>query len=225
MFIFLDESGNFTKDKEPYFLIAGFITNNPRRTAKAFRKWQHTKFPKKLRWKNEVKFTNSGINQLLRLKTINYFSKQDLRIFYIFLDKNNIPLEYRTKKGLETGLLYAQVVSEALEIILPIQENEFRVFLDKRPLKGISAKQFKETLRLKLLPDLPKATILQIETVDSATQSNVQIADWVCGALFRFYNKKLDGKEYFKTLKNSIIGEKELFPKYWEERFKNKKSR
>lgn len=156
MFIFLDESGNFTKDKEPYFLIAGFITNNPRRTAKAFRKWQHTKFPKKLRWKNEVKFTSSGINQLLRLKTINYLSKQDLRIFYIFLDKNNIPLKYRTKKGLETGLLYVQVVGRALEIILPIQENEFRVFLDKRPLKGISVEQFKETLRLKLLPDLPK---------------------------------------------------------------------
>jgi hypothetical protein len=60
MFIFLDESGNFTKDKEPYFLIAGFITHNPRRTAKAFRKWQHIKFPRKLRNKNEVKFTDSG---------------------------------------------------------------------------------------------------------------------------------------------------------------------
>ena len=108
MFIFIDESGNFTKDKEPYFLIAGFITNNPRRTAKAFRKWQHTKFPRKLRRKNEVKFTDSGVNKILRLKTIAYLSKQDLRIFYIFLDKNNIPLEYRTKKGLETGLLYTQ---------------------------------------------------------------------------------------------------------------------
>ena len=225
MFIFIDESGNFTKDKEPYFLIAGFITNNPRRTAKAFRKWQHTKFPRKLRRKNEVKFTDSGVNKILRLKTISYLSKQDLRIFYIFLDKNNIPLEYRTKKGLETGLLYTQVVSEALELILPIQEKEFRVFLDKRPLKGISVKQFKETLKLKLLPDLPKGVIFQIETVDSSTHPNVQIADWICGALFRFYNKKSNGEEYLRILKNNIIKEKELFPKYWEERFSNKKSR
>jgi hypothetical protein len=75
------------------------------------------------------------------------------------------------------------------------------------------------------VPNLPKEAIIQIETVDSATQPNIQIADWICGALFRFYNKKADGKEYFKILKNSIIAEKELFPKYWEERFKNKKPR
>ena len=214
MFIYLDESGDFGKGKEPYFIVGGFITNNPRRTAKAFRKWQHTKFPKKLREKNEVKFIDSGTNKILRLKTIDYFSRQDLRIFYIFLNKNNIPLEYRSKKGLKTGLLYAQIVSDALELLLPIAEKEFRVFLDKRPLKGISVEQFKELLKTKLLLNLSKGAVLQIETVDSATQPNIQIADWVCGALFRFYNKRTDGEEYFKTLRNSIIKKKELFQKY-----------
>jgi hypothetical protein len=37
MHIFLDESGNFTKDRESYFILGGFITNNSKRTAKAFR--------------------------------------------------------------------------------------------------------------------------------------------------------------------------------------------
>ncbi|MBL7155016.1 MAG: DUF3800 domain-containing protein, partial [Candidatus Portnoybacteria bacterium] len=92
MFIFIDESGNFTGDKEPYFIIGGFITNNPRRTAKAFRKWQHTKFPKKIRYKSEVKFSDTGLNEELRLKTIEYFSRQDIRAFYTFLNKSNIPL-------------------------------------------------------------------------------------------------------------------------------------
>lgn len=225
MYIFLDESGDFKKDKEPYFIVGGFITNNPRRTIKAFRKWQHTKFPKKIRRKSEVKFTDSGLNEKFRLKTLNYLVKQDLRIFYVYLDKNNIPLEYRTKKGIKTGLLYTQIVSEALELVLPTVEKEFRVFLDKRPLKGISAGQFKELLRVKLLPRLSKGTLLQIETVDSATHPNIQIADWICGALFRFYNKRTNNEEYFKALKNSIIGGKELFPKYWEEVFKNKKPR
>ncbi len=225
MYIFLDEAGDFKKDKEPYFIVGGFITNNPRRTTKAFRKWQHTKFPKKIRRKSEVKFTDSGLNEKFRLKTLNYLVKQDLRIFYVYLDKNNIPLEYRTKKGIETGLLYTQIVSEALELVLPTVEKEFRVFLDKRPLKGISSGQFKGLLKVKLLPHLPKGTLLQIETVDSATHPNIQIADWICGALFRFYNKRTNNEEYFKALKNSIIGEKELFPKYWEEVFKNKKPR
>jgi hypothetical protein len=172
-----------------------------------------------------VKFTDSGLNKILRWKTINYLSKQDLRIFYIFLNKHNIPLEYRAKRGLKTGLLYTEVISEALEILLPTAENEFRVFLDKRPLKGISATQFKELLKVKLIPHLSKNTILQIETVDSATHPNIQIADWICGALFCFYNKRANGEDYFKILKNSIIGKKELFPKYWEELYQNKKPR
>ena len=177
MHVFLDESGDFKKDKESYFIAGGFITNNSKRTTKAFRKWQHTKFPKKLRRKNEVKFTDSGLNEKLRLKTLNYLTEQDLRIFYVHLDKNNIPLEYQSKKGTKVGLLYAQIISEALELLLPTTEKEFRVFLDKRPLKGISTEQFKELLRIKLLPHLLKGTLLQIETVDSATHPNIQIAD------------------------------------------------
>ena len=226
MYSFLDESGDFNKkDGEDYFIVGGFITNSPRRTVKAFRKWQYTKFPKKLRRKKEVKFTDSGLNENLRLKTLNYLVNQDLRIFYVYLDKNNIPLKYRTNKGIETGLLYTQIVSEALELLLPTTEKEFRIFLDKRPLKGVSSEQFKELLKVKALTNLSIGTILQIETVDSATHPNIQIADWICGALFRFYNKKTNGKEYFGALKNSIIGEKELFPKYWEKVFKNKKPR
>lgn len=219
MYIYLDESGNFIGDKDKYFIIGGFITNSPRRTAKAFRRWQHTKFPKKVRRKNEVKFTDSGINKTLRWKTINYLSKQDLRIFYIFLNTTNIPLEYRKKKGIETGQLYTQIVGDTLELILPTTATEFKVFLDKRPLKGISVQGFKEVLKLRLLPHLPEGTVLQIETVDSATQPNIQIADWICGALFAFHNKKERGKDYFDALKNSMVGEKELFPKYWEDRF------
>ncbi|MBU1290045.1 DUF3800 domain-containing protein [Patescibacteria group bacterium] len=66
MFIFLDESGNFTGNKERNFVVGGFITNNHKRTSKAFRKWQHTKFPKKLRYKTEVKFSDTGLDENLR---------------------------------------------------------------------------------------------------------------------------------------------------------------
>lgn len=51
MNIYLDESGNFKGPKDNYFIVDGFIIGDPKRTAKAFRKWQHTKFPKKLRYK------------------------------------------------------------------------------------------------------------------------------------------------------------------------------
>ena len=37
MYIFLDESGNFKGDKEDYFIVGGFVTGDPKRTARMFR--------------------------------------------------------------------------------------------------------------------------------------------------------------------------------------------
>jgi len=43
MFIFIDESDNFTGEKDDYFIVGGFIIGNPKRTRIAFRKWQRIK--------------------------------------------------------------------------------------------------------------------------------------------------------------------------------------
>jgi len=218
MFIYLDESGNFTGGKERYFIIGGFITDNPKRTNKAFRKWQHTKFSnKKLRYRTEIKFSDTRLDEKLRLKTIEYFSKQDIRIFYAFLKKSNIPLEYRKKKGIESGLLYTEATAQVLDLLLPTTDLEFRVFRDRRHLKGISQIKFNEFLKPSLLPNLPAKAIVQIEALNSSTNTNIQIADWVCGALFRYYNKGKNGKKFFLMLKNNIIksGYRELFKNYW----------
>ncbi len=214
MFIFLDESGNFTKDKENYFIVGGFVTGNPRRTAKAFRKWQHRKFPKKIRYKTEVKFNNTGLNDELRLKTLSYFTKQDIRVFYTFLEKKNIPQEYRKKEGMETGLLYAKVVAQTLNLLFPTAELEFRVFRDKRHLRRLTKEKFNEMLKIDLLPKLSSKALIQIEAVDSTENPNIQIADWICGALFRYYNKRKNGERLFITLKNNIISSDELFKDY-----------
>ncbi|MDD5638642.1 MAG: DUF3800 domain-containing protein [Candidatus Pacebacteria bacterium] len=221
MFIFIDESGNFIRDKNRYFVVGGFVTGDQRRTAKAFRKWQKTKFPKRIRYKNEVKFNDSGLNDKLRLKTLSYFTKYDIRIFYTFLKVENIPAEYRKKKGIETGLLYAEVVAKTLDLLLPTTDLEFRVFRDKRNLQGLTQVRFHKMLKLDLLPKLSPKSLFQIEAVDSVTSYNIQIADWICGALFRYYNNRKNGENFFITLKNSIIVSEELFKDY----LVNKKSR
>jgi len=221
MHIFIDESGNFTGDKDYYFIVGGFVTGNHRRTRKAFRRWQKTKFPKKLRYKNEVKFSDTGLNDELRLRTLSYFIKCDIRIFYSFLKRENIPQEYRKKKGTKTGLLYTEIVAKTLNLLLPTTDLEFRIFRDKRHLRRISQSRFNETIKLDLLPKLSAKSLFQIEAVDSDTNPNIQIADWICGALFRYYNKRKNGESFFATLKNSIIASDELFRDYWT----NKKSR
>jgi len=99
MYIFLDESGNFKNNKNDFFIVGGFVTSAPRATAKAFRKWQRSKFRnKKLRYRTEVKFSDTRLTDKIRAKTLLNLTKQNIRIFYSFLKKENIPLEFRKKK-------------------------------------------------------------------------------------------------------------------------------
>ena len=225
MYIFIDESGNFKGDKEDYFIVGGFVTNDSRRTAKAFRRWQHTKFSnKKLRYRTEVKFADTRLTDELRLKTLFYFIKQDIRVFYSFLHKKNIPEEFRKRKGLESGRLYAEIVAETLGLLSPTADPEFRVFLDRRDLKGISQTEFRELLRLDLLPKLPARALIQIESIDSVTNPNIQIADWICGALYRYYTNRKNGQKFYDIIKNNIVVSKELFKNYWQEKYNNQKN-
>ncbi len=97
---------------------------------------------------------------------------------------------------------------------LPINEKELKIFCDRRYLKGLKESDFKSILKARLLPQLPSNTIIEIRMIDSSTSTNIQIADWIAGALFKYLEKRDHGKEYFSILKNNILGEgKELFKK------------
>lgn len=115
----------------------------------------------------------------------------------------------------ETGLLYTEIVASTLELYLPIAEPEFIVIRDHRSLKSVTLGLFNETIKKRLLPQLLAKAIFQLKAVDSTTSTGVQIADWVCGALGRYYEKKKLGQEFYKALKNNIVQEKELFPNNW----------
>lgn len=221
MYIYLDESGNLTKSNGNYFLVASFTVGDPKRIAKAFRKWQKSKFPRKLKSQSEVKFNNSHLTDELRLRTLKFLAKQDVRIFYTYLKITNIPKEYREKEGsIKTGHLYTQIVGDTLNLYLPITETEFRVFRDQRILKGVVLKGFNEHLITQLLPQLPAKTIIQIQAMDSTSSTQIQVADWLCGALARYHEGKPQGKEFYNILKNNIIKEAELFSDYWTKKWK-----
>lgn len=115
----------------------------------------------------------------------------------------------------ESGLLYLEIVGATLNQYLPITSTEFRVYRDRRTTKGMTAEKFNDGLRARLLPNLPANTLCQIEAVDSTTSPLVQVADWVCGALGRYYAGKENGQEFYNILKPNIVGQKELFSKLW----------
>lgn len=212
-FIYLDESGQFTKhNHDEYFVIGSFTVGDPRRTQKSFRGWCKDHFPRKMKGQSEIKWSATGISQELRLKTLKYIAKLDVRIRFSYVLSSNIPDRFNHKGKIESGLLYTSVIGETLEMYLPIDDKEFRVFCDRRHLKGMKESDFKRTLTSHMLPNLPKGAVVQIEMKDSTTDPNIQIADWVAGALAWYLEKKPGGEDYYKILKNNILGEvKELF--------------
>ena len=72
---------------------------------------------------------------------------------------------------------------------------------------------------------MPAKALVQIEMLDSTTNCNIQIADWISGALARNMEGKNLGNECLQLIKNNIIGEgKELFKKPWTEDLENQKT-
>ena len=48
--------------------------------------------------------------------------------------------------------------------------------------------------------------------IDSTSNANIQIADWISGALARYFEKGKNGNEFYKVFKNNLLGEgKEFF--------------
>jgi len=224
MFIFLDESGQFHKNhNDKYFIIGSFTIGDTKRTAKRFRSWCNTRFPEKIRRQSEIKYSDSGISDDLRLKTIKFICDLDIRIRFSFINKKNIPEKYRKKDGLESGFLYTDIVGEILKTYLPTDDSLLHVFCDQRSLKGVTKKSFAEKVTIYLLPHLPKGGKIKIEMVDSREYVNIQIADWVVGGFASYLNKKPLGGKIFDLFKNNIIGEsKEIYKDYWENRYNKK---
>lgn len=223
MHVFLDESGNLTgKNNSNYFVVGTHTTDDPRKIVQEFRKWQFKKFPKKLKNQTEIKFTDNSINHELRLKTLNFISNLNLKIYYTFLKKKNIPIEYRKGKEVkETGILYAEIVSSTLELYLPFEDGEFRIYRDQRSTKALTSTKFNEYLKLNLLPKLPAKTVFEVMAVDSTTNINIQISDWICGALANYYEKKKFGDKYYSVISKNIVNYRELFSEYWSKKWQN----
>ena len=216
MYIFLDESGEFTKhDHGQYFVIGSFTIGNQSRTNKELRKWFSTKFPRRMIGQSEIKWSASGINNDLRLRTLKHIARMDVRIRYGYLLRNNIPSSYRNKTNkIDSGTLYTNIVGEVLEQYFPTDDKEIHIFCDQRSLKGMTRQEFESAIIAKLLPYCSPNTLIEVVMIDSTSNANIQIADWISGALAWYLEGKNLGDECFKILNNNFLSDgKEFFPK------------
>ncbi len=135
-----------------------------------------------------------------------------MRIRFGFLLRSNIPSTYRRKGKIESGLLYTSIIGEILEQYLPISDKEIHIFCDQRSLKGMTKGDFENAIRARLLPLCAPDVQVQVEMIDSTSNANMQIADWISGAIARYLEKAYLGEECYKILKNSLLGQgKEFF--------------
>ncbi|MFA4953925.1 MAG: DUF3800 domain-containing protein [Patescibacteria group bacterium] len=205
--IFVDESGSFLPcNGQENFVIGSFTVGDPRRTAKEFKKWQSSKFPRKKRRQSEVKFSESGLSDDLRIRTIKFISSLDVRIRYGYLHCERLPFTSYDQSGLREGYLYTQILGKILESYFPITELIFTVRCDQRRLKGLKQKDFIEILQARLLPIAPANSLIDIRQIDSTSDVNIQIADWIVGALASYLNNKPQGLKYYQILKGNVIG-------------------
>lgn len=206
MYIFLDESGQFTKhNHENYFVVGTFTVGDQRRTDKAMRSWFHSKFPRKMRTQSEIKWSANNISDSLRLRTLKHIAKLDIRIRYGYLLRKNIPVSYRKKGKIESGVLYTNIIGEILEKYVPTDDKNLYIFCDRRSLKGMTKKHFESAIAGKLLPLCSHGTTVQVEMIDSTTNANIQIADWISGALAAYLENRLLGEDFYKILKNNLL--------------------
>lgn len=213
-YIFLDESGQFTKhDDGEYFIVGSFTIGDQRRTDKAWRSWLKEKFPPKMRTQSEIKWSQRGIPDDLRLKTLKHIARMDVRIRYGFLLRNNIPADYISGGKIQEGVLYTDIIGNILEQYMPPADKEVHIFCDQRHLKGMTKRQFQENIRARLLIKCSSDTLIDVQTINSISSSNIQISDWISGALARYHECGKFGEEFYKILNNNLLSKgQEFFP-------------
>ena len=111
---------------------------------------------------------------------------------------------------------YTHVVGETLASYFPHPETQFQILCDHHHIKGYRKSEYLSLLHTRLIPLLSANSFLSIEMIDSTSNSNVQIADWIASSLAAYLNKKPGGDQYFAILKNNIIGlGAEFFAEPW----------
>jgi hypothetical protein len=198
--IILDESGDlgFSPHSSRYFVVAATIvheTDNMVRLAKKVRNSIRGR-----KWKEELKFNNSEEpTKMLMLKGV---AKMDCQILWDSFDKNNIPMNLREDKYLLYQTACEIVLQEAIKRTLA---KKIHIIIDKR----YSKRSDRDRLELNVMSTLTKNHVgnfspsVRISQYDSITSRELQVHDFIVGAVFQHLERGVD--TYINIIKNKIV--------------------
>ncbi len=194
LFIFVDEAGDlgFTPRSSRIFTIAYVMLDNPEKARASMLRLKRS-LRKKDRKFNEFKHSNDSPK--IRRMVFNVISNIPMTIGAIVIDKNYVKMDLRDKKVILYNYLIADKIassllssgaSRAVLILDRCMSKEARdhfneYFVKKAFWKGLEANK--------------SCIIVEIKHAHSYEDPNLQIADYIAGALFRKFEKGI-GDEY-----------------------------
>ncbi len=202
LYVFIDESGDlgFTKKSTKYYVIACIETRNLLGLLfRVIKKVRRTLGKKK---KNIPEFKFARSDDVIRERLLKRVVEEDLLFSAIVLQKQMVYSYLRNKKDKLHNYLTG-FIAESLNYEYS-NEKEFKIIVDKFIMSEEKRKEFNWYLKHKLLNSYGRSNPPKIEIVHKDSQQNpgLQVADFVAGAVFQYYER---GKcEFYEIIKPKL---------------------
>ena len=197
MLIFMDESGDtgfkLKTASSRYFVLTIVIFDNLESAAEANEAINELHKELKFPGSKEFKFS-TGTSNKYKTVFLSKLSKHDFRYRTIVIDKEK--LAQREPSNPEESLY--MLVTDQLFLRAQGRVKNASLFVDRTAQSKAFIQKFNRYLKKKLNTDMNKL-IGEIRHKDSKSNNLLQLADMVCGAIYRKYNKKDDS--FYKMIK------------------------
>lgn len=176
MDIYLDDS------ERGFWVVSAVLTEKPRALKKVMRRTKKAKLPPRQRAVAEVK-ASRAMDKFKRYFYAHLARLTDPTICCIYLDKTKIPEHLRGQEG----LIYLRMVITLLELADITRYQQIYLYLDEKPLKGMTQQAFLVALKAHFAASFQRPTRFEVLIRNSQEDEGIQVADFVAHAFFVKY--------------------------------------
>ncbi len=196
MLVFLDESGDagfkFNQGSSTHFVIALVIfasAEDAESTASAIKSLRQ-----QLRLHSGFEFKFNKMSNDLRSLFLERVKDLPFRICALLVDKQNLDESLKVSNEHFYQFFVAQVLQQFQSQIQPA----------KLRVDGSGSREFKNAFKTYLRQKLGTGVIADCKFVDSASDSLIQLADMVSGALYRSAHLEKSGQSFLDLIRHKV---------------------
>lgn len=212
--MYVDESGNIAKNGTKYLVLASVCLEDNKKVTKIIKgiKKKLSKIKAGANWlrknKGELKFAKFP-NLKLKKELIEKISKLDIDINCLVIEKNESKIFYEEKRNILFMMLENHIEKKYKFPFKAILDNDFLglkkrgyLFLRKYDNLNEDNKLIDSSSQIVFSEFIGEGrNFIKIEETDSKTNYGLQLADLICGSIFREYEFK--DKTFTKIIRNN----------------------